>query len=74
MRLDDSTAELVALAGVTRALTDKIPPPAGAAVCMAAEALDEALVRLGMPLSGESQDPQQDPLILRCQARIRSDE
>lgn len=50
------TAELVALAGGTRDLADKIPPPADTPMWMAVEALDEALLRLRVPLTRQRDD------------------
>lgn len=47
---------------------------AAAALGIAVEALDEALLRLGVPLAGKGDDAQEDPLVLRVEPWVRPDE
>ena len=72
MMLDDSTAELAALAGSTRTIARRLPAGPACAALMAAEALDSALLRLEA-LTGQGDDPQQDPLVLRVQTGVPAD-
>lgn len=67
---DSTTAELVAAAEWVAALAPVVPAVAAAPVAMAAEALSEALLRLGVSFPGQRDDAQQDPLVLRGQPRI----
>ena len=49
-------------------------PRAAAPIRMAVEALQESLVRLnGVAFPGEFDDPEQDPLVLGVDPRVRSD-
>jgi len=62
------TARTTALAGLAAGTVAERP------MAMAVEALHEALLRLGMPLTGQPQDPQNDPLVLGVEPGVGADQ
>lgn len=59
-----------ALVTLTPAETEAVRTP----LRMALVALEEALLRLGVPVPGEAQDPQDDPLVLGVESGVGTDQ
>lgn len=70
-----AAAEIMALLAATGRLSTRLQvlaPGAAVAVEMARAALSDAAVRLGVPLAGETENAEDDPLVLGVQPGVRS--